>query len=123
MDEVIQQKFEYEVKRWIDNGWWVKSNCAGKGVIPLMDVLQEKKDKVLPVLDFRELNEFDECSGADADKCVKKLRTWRHKSVNCALLDLRDAYICRYLSMMNTANITWLNSRINFTHCIDLVLA
>ena len=39
-----------------------------------MVVVQEKKDKVRPVLDFRELNEFVECSGSDADTCDKKVR-------------------------------------------------
>ena len=34
-----------------------------------------------------------ECSGADADVCEEKLRSWRQKSSNCALLDLRDAYM------------------------------
>ena len=58
-----------------------------------MAVVQEKKDKVRPVLDFRELNEFVECSGADADVCEERLRSWRQKSSNCALLDLRDAYM------------------------------
>ena len=58
-----------------------------------MAVVQEKKDKVRPVLDFVELNEFVECSGADADVCEEKLRSWRQKSSNCALLDLRDAYM------------------------------
>ena len=42
-----------------------------------MAVVQEKKDKVRPVLDFRELNEFVECSGADADACDEKLKSWR----------------------------------------------
>ena len=32
-----------------------------------MAVVQEKKNKVQPVLNFRELNEFVECSRADAD--------------------------------------------------------
>ena len=58
-----------------------------------MAVVQEKKDKVRPVLDFRELNEFVECSGADADACDEKLRSWRQKSANCALLDLRNAFM------------------------------
>ena len=80
-----------------------------------MAVLQEKKDKVRPVLDFRELNEFVECSGADADVYDEKLRTWRQKSVNCALLDLRDAYMQIFVDD-ESANIRWLNSRINFTH-------
>ena len=34
-----------------------------------------------------------ECSGADADGCEEKLRSWRQKSSNCAFLDLRDAYM------------------------------
>ena len=58
-----------------------------------MAVVQEKKDKVRPVLDFRELNKFVGCNGADADACDEKLRSWRQKSANCALLDLRDAYM------------------------------
>ena len=52
-----------------------------------MAVVQEKKYKVQPVLNFRELNEFVECSEADADACDEKLRSWRQKSANCALLN------------------------------------
>ena len=33
MDVVIQRSVGSEVKRWIDNGWLVKINCPGKGVI------------------------------------------------------------------------------------------
>ena len=66
-----------------------------------MAVLQEKKDKVRPVLYFRKLNGFVECSGEDADVCDEKLRTWRQKLVDCALVDLRDALVdlrkcCKY---------------------------
>ena len=93
MDKVVYPRFKSEVNRWIDNGWLVKTKCNEEGVIPLMAVVQERKDKVRPVLDFRELNEFVECSGADADACDEKLRSWRQKSANCALLDLRDAYM------------------------------
>lgn len=93
MSDNICMKFKSEVKRWINNGWLVKIPEHKNGVIPLMAVVQEKKNKVRPVLDFRELNEFVECSGADADVCGEKLRAWRQKSKNCALLDLRDAYM------------------------------
>ena len=58
----------------------------------MLAVVHEKKDKVRPVY-FREMNEFVECSGADADVCGEKLRLWRQKPTNSALLDLRDAYI------------------------------
>ena len=93
MDEAVYPRFKSKVNRWIDNGWLVKTKCNEEGVIPLMAVVQEKKDQVRPVLDFRELSEFIECSGADADACDEKLRSWRQKSANCVLLDLRDAYM------------------------------
>ena len=71
MDEAVYPRFKSKVNRWIDNSWLVKTNCNEEGVIPLMAVVQEKKDKVRPVLDFRELNEFVECSRTDADACDK----------------------------------------------------
>ena len=91
--ENISSKFRSEVKRWIENGWLVKTEMQDRGVIPLMAVVQERKQKVRPVLDFRELNETVDCSGADADVCHEKLRAWRQMSANCALVDLRDAYM------------------------------
>ena len=102
MDKAVYPRFKSEVKRWIDNGWLVKTTCNHhhlkytcneKGVIPLMAVVQEKKDKVQPVLNFRELNEFVECRGVDADVCDEKLRSWMQKLANCVLLDLCDAYM------------------------------
>ena len=91
--ENISSKFRSEVKRWIENGWLVKTEMQDRGVIPLMAVVQERKQKVRPVFDFRELNETVDCSGADADVCHEKLRAWRQMSANCALVDLRDAYM------------------------------
>ena len=58
----------------------------------MMTVVQEK-DNVRLVLDFRELNEFMECSGADDDVCKETLRSRRQKSFNCTLSDLRDTYM------------------------------
>ena len=55
MDEAVYSRFKSEVNRWIDNGWLVKTTCNEEGVILLMAVVQEKKDKVRPVLDFLEL--------------------------------------------------------------------
>ena len=63
MKEDIRLKFKSEVQRWVENGWLVKICEHKNGIIPLMAVVQEKKNKVRPVLDFRELNEFVECSG------------------------------------------------------------
>ena len=52
MDEAGYPRFKSEVNRWIDDGWLVKTKCNEEGVIPLMAVIQEKKNKVQPVLDF-----------------------------------------------------------------------
>ena len=54
MDKAVYSKFKSEVERWIENGWLVKTNLSDDGVIPLMAVVQEKKDKVRPVLNFRD---------------------------------------------------------------------
>ena len=43
-------------------------------MITVITVVQEKKDKARPVLDFQKLNKFVECSKADADACHEKLR-------------------------------------------------
>ena len=93
IDKAVYSRLKSEDERWIENGRLVKINCSADGAIPLMVVVQEKKDEVRPVLNFRELNEFVECSGEDVNVCEEKLRSWRQKSSNCALLDLRDAYM------------------------------
>ena len=93
MKDTVSEAFQSEVQRWIENGWLVESNSHFTGVVPLMAVVQERKQKVRPVLDFRELNNFVNCSGVDADVCQEKLRKWRQMPANCAMVDLRDAYM------------------------------
>ena len=44
VDEAVYPRFKSEVNRWIDNDWLVKTKCNEEGVIPLMAVVQEKKD-------------------------------------------------------------------------------
>ena len=63
MDEAVYPRFKSKVNRWIDKGWLVKSKCNEEGVIPLMAVVQEKKDQMRPPLDFRELNELLNAAG------------------------------------------------------------
>ena len=50
-----------------------------EGVLPLMVVIQPTKNKVKPVLDFQELNEYVKCHTSDdvADVCGEILRAWR----------------------------------------------
>ena len=47
--------------KWVTNGWLVpfdeRVHEPYKSTIPLMAVVQPNKDKVRPVMDFRELNE------------------------------------------------------------------
>ena len=64
-----------------------------KGLISLMAVIQHTNGKLLPVMDYRELNEHVDAFTADADICTTKLREWRQQEVNMALLDLRRTYL------------------------------
>lgn len=90
-------RYEAELKRWIAEGWLVPYDVSEmgppKGLIPLMAVLQERKQKVRPVLDYRELNAHIDAYTADADVCAEKMRTWRRMGVEVAALDLKSAYL------------------------------
>ena len=45
-----------------------------KGLIPLIADIQQNKEKIRPVLDYRELNEHVDVFMACADVCTQKLR-------------------------------------------------
>ena len=64
-----------------------------KGLIPLMAIVQQNKDKVRPVMDFRELNSHVDAFTANADVCADKIRKWRRLGTNVAIVDLRRAYL------------------------------
>ena len=64
-----------------------------KGLIPLMAVIQQNKQTVRPVLDFRELNDHLDPFRACADICTEKLREWQQAGSNVSVLDLRKAYL------------------------------
>ena len=57
----LRGEYERELLAWIQNGWLIpypESELGPpKGLIPLMAILQESKQKVRPVMDYRELNE------------------------------------------------------------------
>ena len=88
--------YEEELQMWIDNGWLIpypqKRLGPPKGLITLMAIAQPTKDKIRPVMDYRELNQQDAFT-ANADVCFTKLREWRQKGSNVALLDLKRAYL------------------------------
>ena len=94
---IARQRYESEIERWITQGILQDLDFDEKeikGIIPLFSVIQPNKDKVRPVMDFRELNSFLSTHTADADVCSEKLRHWRSKfSDNIAILDLKDAFL------------------------------
>ena len=93
--EGAREKFDNEVKRWIEEGWLRPcSEVDGGGVLPLMAVVQVNKDKVRPVLDFRELNEHvSNHPGTDAAVCSETLRRWRRIPGRLKIVDLKSAYL------------------------------
>ena len=72
-----------------------EKECGGpsKGLIPLMAVLQANKQKVGPVMDYRELNKYVDAHTANVDVCVQILREWQQKGSNVSVLDLHWAYL------------------------------
>ena len=72
--------YENEIPPWQQNGWLSPYSeeelGPPKGLIPLMAVVQEQKQKVCPVLDYRELNSFVDAFTANAEVCAQKLREW-----------------------------------------------
>ena len=90
--------YENELQDWIIRKWLLEYNESEigppKGQIPLMTVIQRNKDnKVRPVLDWREANNFIEAFTRNADVCVEKLREWKRMSDKPAIIDLRKAYL------------------------------
>ena len=74
-------EYEKELQNWIDNGWlapYLEDKLGPtNGLISLMAVIQQSKQKVRPVLDYQELNDHVDPFTAHADICTEKLREWR----------------------------------------------
>ena len=72
-----RSSYEEEIQEWIANGWLEpyddKKMGPAKGLIPLMAIVQQNKDKVRPVMDFRELNSHVDAFTANADVCADKI--------------------------------------------------
>ena len=93
----VKAEYHEEIDLWVQNGWLLpyEEDKYGppKGLIPMMAVIQQNKNKVRPVLDFREMNTHVETYTADMDVCSEKLREWRKMGRQVAMLDLRKAYL------------------------------
>lgn len=91
-----RERFEKEVERWIEEGILLPWNEeVESGILPLMAVEQPTKDKVRPVLDYRELNKYIQCHTGDdvIDVCTETLREWRQVEGETVLVDLKSAYL------------------------------
>ena len=107
----VHARFEEEVESWIAKGWLqpCEDESTG-GIIPLMAVSQETKNKVRPVMDFRELNKFVESHpGMDASVCDETLRKWRRFPEPLKLVDLKSAYL-----QLHVDNSLWRFQRVSF---------
>ena len=93
--QAIRGKYQEEVDSWIKKGWLKQWDGPVTGVIPLLAVVQPTKDKVRPVMDYRELNDYLECHTGDGNVavCNEKLRKWRQLAGSLKLVDLRSAYL------------------------------
>lgn len=98
----IRGEYEKELQQWIANSWLIlypqERLGPPKGLIPLMAVVQEQKQKVSPVLDYRELNDFVDAFTAGAEVCAQKLRAWRRQGVNVPLLGLQNTSLQIYIN-------------------------
>ena len=71
-----------------------------RGAILLLAVIQPTKDKVRPVMDYCELNDFVECHTGDdmVAVCGKKVRKWRQLQGELKVVDLKSAYLKIHIS-------------------------
>ena len=116
MPEDAKREFETEVAAWIKNGWLRPYDGACQGLIPLMAVIQHNKDKVRPVLDYRELNQYVSSHTGQSEVCGERLRNWRQMGANVKLLDLRKAYL-----QLHVAEDLWKYQVVRFhgrTYCL-----
>ncbi|XP_054285261.1 uncharacterized protein LOC129001833 [Macrosteles quadrilineatus] len=88
-----REAFDAEVHDWIRDGWLQPYDGEFDGLIPLMAVVQHNKDKVRPVMDYRELNQYVSSHTAESEVCGEKLRMWRKLGEHVSTIDLRKAYL------------------------------
>jgi len=96
----VYERYAEEIRSWISKGWLVKWDGPVKGVIPLLAVVQPTKDKVRPVMDYRELNAFVESHTGDEEiaVCAEKVRKWRQLQGELKMVDLKSAYLQIHVS-------------------------
>jgi len=93
IDPNAKDEFEEEILEWIRLGWLQPFAGPVKGLLPLMAVVQANKNKVRPVLDYRELNNYVSSHTAESVVCAESIRLWRQMGDNISIVDLRKAYL------------------------------
>ena len=94
----VHEKYTEEIQSWISKGWLVEWEGPVKGIIPLLVVVQPTKDKVRPVMDYRELNPFVESHTEESAVCAEKVRKWRQLQGQLKVVDLKSAYLQIHVS-------------------------
>ena len=85
--------YNAEVAQWVKEGWLMPCDRPKNGIIPMLAIWQEAKNKVQPVLDFRELNAFVQSHTAECDICPETLRKWRLMGDQLGIVDLKNTYL------------------------------
>ena len=98
VNKELTEAFESEIQAWIDDEWLIEYSEELHGYvtgnIPFMAIDQPNKNKVRPVMDYKELNTYIVNNpGNDGVVCDEKLREWRKMGANISLVDLRKAYL------------------------------
>ena len=96
----VRERYCAELESWISKGWLKRWDGPVTGVIPLLAVFQPTKDKLRPVMDYRELNDFVECHTGDdmVAVCGEKVRKWRQLQGELKVVDLKSAYLQIHIS-------------------------
>lgn len=119
----VRERYDAEIQKWIENGWLVRWDGPVKGIVPLLAVVQPTKDKVRPVMDYRELNDFVECHTGDecVAICADKVRKWRQWEGEVKVVDLKSAYLQIRISkdlwkyqVVRHKNVTYALTRLGF---------
>lgn len=93
IEEEVETAFSDELDEWIKEGWLQEYDGPHDGIVPLLAVVNHNKNKVRPVLDYRELNQFVSSHTGQSVVCGDKIREWRRLGRALKLLDLRKAYL------------------------------
>ena len=86
-------QYRCELGKWINDGWLALCEKPSGGIIPLLMVYHDHKDKVRPVLDYHEMNQYIQSHTGKSKVCPEMLRRWRTMSDQLGVVNLKDVYL------------------------------